>query len=68
MEVRELGQLIRARRKERGYTQEAVASFVGCSTKFLSELERGKTTAEIGKVIPIIHILGMDLYVHRRGA
>jgi len=63
----DLGTLLRARRKERGYTQEIVALFAGCSVKFLSELERGKATAEIGKALSVAQVLGLDVFVHRRG-
>ena len=44
-----LGATIRARRKELGYTQSDLAEFTGFSISFISDLERGKKTAEIGK-------------------
>ena len=44
-----LGATIRARRKELGYTQSDLAEFTGFSISFISDLERGKKTAEIWK-------------------
>lgn len=62
-----LGQAIRARRKELSYTQAYLSEFTGFSVTFISDLERGKPTAEIEKTIRLINILGMDLLVERRG-
>lgn len=62
-----LGRAVRARRKELGYTQVFVAEVTGLSTTFISDLERGKKTSEIGKTIRLINLLGMDLLVESRG-
>lgn len=62
-----LGQAIRGRRKELGYTQAYLSEFTGLSVTFISDLERGKPTAEVEKTIRLINILGMDLLVERRG-
>jgi y4mF family transcriptional regulator len=59
--------IVRERRKELNYTQAFLAEFTGLSVTFISDVERGKTTAEIGKVIQLLHILGMDILVERRG-
>ena len=56
-----LGAAIRARRKELEYTQAYLAEFTGLSVTFISDVERGKPTAEIEKVIRLINILGMDI-------
>ncbi len=62
----ELGKAIRKRRKKLHYTQAYLSEFTGLSITFLSDLERGKPTAQIEKVIKVIHILGMDLLVEER--
>lgn len=61
-----LGQLIRERRKELNYTQGYLAEFTGLSVTFISDVERGKKTAEIEKVLQLLHILGMDVFIERR--
>lgn len=61
-----LGQAIRERRKELNYTQAYLTDFTGLSVSFISDLERGKPTAEIEKTIRLVNILGMDLPVERR--
>ena len=65
--TKDLGQEIRARRKELGYTQSFLASYVGVSTSFLSELENGKETLQINKIMDVMSLLGMDICVVRRG-
>ena len=62
-----LGQAIRERRKELNYTQAYLSDFTGLSVTFISDLERGKPTAEIEKAIWLINILGLDLLIERRG-
>ncbi|MCI8431385.1 MAG: helix-turn-helix transcriptional regulator [Lachnospiraceae bacterium] len=63
---RTLGQAIRSRRKELGYTQACLSEVTGLSITFISDVERGKPTAEIEKSIRLINILGLDLLVERR--
>ena len=64
--VEELGEAIRTRRKELHYTQAFLAEFTGFSVSFISDVERGKATAEIGKSLQLLMILGLDLSVERR--
>lgn len=62
-----LGQAIRMRRKELHYSQAYLSEFTGLSVSFISDLERGKPTAEIEKTIKVINILGLDLFVEKKG-
>ncbi len=62
-----IGKAIRERRKELNYTQAYLAEFTGFSVTFISDIERGKKTAEIEKVIQLLHTLGMDIFIERRG-
>ena len=63
----DFGQIIRKRRRELGYTQEFVAEFTGVSVTYISQLERGKKTAEIEKAIMLANVLGLDLCIEKRG-
>ncbi len=62
----ELGKQIRMRRKKLGYTQAYIAEYTGLSASFISQVENGKDTAEILKVIKLLNILGMDFLVEER--
>ena len=64
---KDLGHAIRIRRKELNYTQKELSEITGLSVTFISDLERGKPTAEIEKTIRSINILGMDILLERRG-
>jgi transcriptional regulator with XRE-family HTH domain len=63
----ELGRLVRTHRKQRGLTLETVSGLGNLSTRFLSEFERGKETAEIGKVLKALRTLGLEVIVQPRG-
>ena len=62
----DLGKVIRKRRKELHYTQEYISQFTGLSVSFISDVENGKPTAELEKVLKLVHILGMDVFVEER--
>ena len=59
--AQELGQLMRSHRKSRGWTLQQLAGFANVSMRFLSELERGKETAEIGKTLHALRLLGLEV-------
>jgi transcriptional regulator with XRE-family HTH domain len=61
-----LGQAIRNRRKELSYTQKYISEVTGFSMSFLSDLENGKATCEIGKTIHLINLLGLDIDIEAR--
>jgi len=65
--VAELGEMLRSKRKSLGMTQERAAGLSGVGIRFLSELERGKPTAEIGKVLQVVRRLGLELRIEPRG-
>jgi transcriptional regulator with XRE-family HTH domain len=64
--VKELGRLVRAHRKSKRLTLETVSGLGNLSPRFLSEFERGKETAEIGKVLKALRILGLEITVQPR--
>ena len=66
-ETTEFGKTIRARRKELGYTQSFLSEFSGLSVSFISDVENGKKTIELGKSIYLANLLGMDLELISRG-
>ncbi|MCY4434520.1 MAG: helix-turn-helix domain-containing protein [bacterium] len=54
----EVGVFIRAAREEAQMTQAALAAALGVSRKWVSEVEQGKPSAEVGKVLAVIRHLG----------
>lgn len=63
----ELGALARAHRKSRHLTLADTAGVGGTGTRFLSELERGKPTAQLGKTLETLRLLGLEVAVVPRG-
>lgn len=63
----ELGALIRAFRKSQHLTLETVSGMTNVSMRFLSELERGKETAQLGKALSILNQLGFKVMIEPRG-
>ena len=63
----ELGRLARAHRKHRRLTLATVSGLGNLSTRFLSEFERGKETAEVGKVLKALRTLGLEVIIQPRG-
>ena len=64
----ELGRALRAERKQQHLTQTDLADFCGVSLSFISNLENGKPTAELGKTLTVLNTLGFDINLDRRGA
>jgi HTH-type transcriptional regulator/antitoxin HipB len=56
-----IGQLIRATRKKLGITQKDLALTTGTGLRFLTDLENGKPTCQIGKVLTILHAIGIAI-------
>ncbi len=56
-----LGRAIRRHRKLLVLTQRDAAGLCGVGERFLSELERGKESASLGKVVQVIKRLGLRL-------
>ena len=60
-----IGAIVREERKATGLLQTELAAVSGVGVRFLIELEAGKPTAQIGKVIDVLNALGCSLVVRR---
>ncbi len=56
-----LGALIRAKRTFLKVTQKELALAAGTGLRFIIDLERGKETCRIGKVIDVLQALGISI-------
>jgi len=48
-------------RERSGITQSELAGAAGVGRKWLSQLENGKATAEIGLILRLVHTLGYEV-------
>lgn len=62
----DLGKQIRAARRAQGLTQAELAETAGVGTRFVSELERGKSTAQLGLALDLARLVGVDLLAQPR--
>lgn len=58
-----LGALIRAKRKQDNLTQQELAALAFVGIRFISELENGKTSVELGKTMQVLEQLGLEWHV-----
>ena len=54
-----IGELVRNTRKAMGVTQKNLALTSGTGLRFIIDLEKGKTTCQLGKVLTVLHTLGV---------
>ena len=62
------GRTLRERRKSLNYTQAFIAEVSGFSISFISDLENGKETVELGRALWLANLLGLDCSLNVRGA
>jgi y4mF family transcriptional regulator len=56
-----IGQFIRENRKRLGVTQKDLALTSGTGLRFVIDLEKGKETCQIGKVLTVLQTLGIQI-------
>ena len=61
MTVKAFGDLVKKRRKELGMNQAELALVACTGVRFISDLENGKATCELGKALEVMSNLGVEL-------
>ena len=56
-----LGQFVRETRKAIGATQKDLALTSGTGLRFIIDLEKGKPTSQIGKILNVLQNLGVKM-------
>ncbi|MHB8790518.1 MAG: helix-turn-helix transcriptional regulator [Desulfobulbaceae bacterium] len=59
----QLGAALRARRRQLKVTQKDLALTCGTGLRFIIDLEKGKPTCQIGKVLQVFQALGLELRI-----
>lgn len=65
-ETSQFGELLKKRRKALHYTQNFLSEVSGLSVSFISDVENGKSTVELGKALYLTNLLGLDLNLKER--
>ena len=66
MTPEDLGRTVEEARKAIGLTQAELALASGTGTRFISDLENGKATCQIGKTLTVLKTLGLRLTLSPR--
>jgi HTH-type transcriptional regulator/antitoxin HipB len=62
----ELGQLARERRQQIALTQLDVAGLSNTGNRFIVELEQGKPTLQLQKVLDVLNLLGLEVVIRAK--
>lgn len=62
----ELGQLARERRQQIALTQLDVAGLGNTGNRFIVELEQGKPTLQLQKVLDVLNLLGLEVVIRAK--
>jgi HTH-type transcriptional regulator / antitoxin HipB len=63
----DVGKAIRSKRKKDLLTLADAAALCGVGYRFLSNLENGKPTAELGKTLQVLAGLGLEVRIGAKG-
>ena len=66
MNEMDLGRVIRAHRRRAGLRQDELAALAGVGNRFVCELEHVKATAELGRTLRVLAVLGLELEITPR--
>lgn len=61
--VEDLGKIIKQTRKEQGITQADLSISAQVGVRFIVDIEKGKKTAQIEKVLKVCAMLGLTIEV-----
>ena len=64
--ITDISEVVKKRRKSLGLTQSECAAMCNVGNRFFSELENGKETLHIGKIINCLQILGINISLTNR--
>lgn len=61
--MQDIANLVRKARKEQGITQEELAGVAGTGRRFIYDIENGKDSVQIGKLLLVIQVLGLSCVI-----
>jgi y4mF family transcriptional regulator len=63
MTPKQIGHVVRRTRRAQGLRQDQLAGAAGVGLRFIVELEAGKPTTQLGKVLTVLSALGCKLQI-----
>lgn len=68
LKTEDISSVIKKRRKSLKLTQADCAAFCGVGNRFFSELENGKQSLHLGKVLQVLQTLRLKIRISENGA
>ncbi|HEY3760464.1 MAG TPA: transcriptional regulator [Verrucomicrobiae bacterium] len=65
--AKSIGELVKRARTAMGVTQKNLAMTSGTGLRFIIDLEKGKETCQIGKVLTVLNTLGIKINLTEPG-
>ena len=59
----EIGKIVQSERKRQGITQLQLAGMAGTGIRLISDIENGKDTVQVQKLLKVLHTLGLGVFV-----
>lgn len=66
MNAKSMGRQVRAARRRQALTQIELAALCGVGTRFVSDLENGKASIELGRMLQVTDALGLSVSIKGR--
>ncbi|MFP5406026.1 MAG: type II toxin-antitoxin system Y4mF family antitoxin [Gammaproteobacteria bacterium] len=63
----DLGRLVREQRKRQALKQADIAGLGNTGNRFIVDLENGKPTVQLQKVLDVLDLLGLEIVVRPKG-
>lgn len=63
----ELGKLVQQTRRDQSLLQSDIAGLAGTGNRFIVDLERGKPTLQLQKVLDVLDLMGLEVIIQRKG-
>ncbi len=63
MKLENIGQIVKEKRKSLGLTQKYLAAYANTGVRFISDLENGKTTIYLNKLLLILNALDIKVNI-----
>jgi y4mF family transcriptional regulator len=64
--VAEVGDIVESVRKEQGLTQMDASGLSGLGIRFMVDLEKGKETIQMQKVLDVLTQLGLEIIIRKK--
>ncbi|NOU01136.1 MAG: helix-turn-helix transcriptional regulator [Gallionella sp.] len=64
----DLGKLVRKFRLAQNMTQADILGLANTGNRFIVDLEKGKPTLQLQKVLDVLDILGLEVIVQKKGS